>query len=182
MVVSEIRQCNYWSIDNNILITLNHFPSDIFQSLWLKIAEFGQSQHWCICEPVVSECHIPEWQKWFKEHYEIVTPIDELYVKYVSRLQLELEENEMPLTDPSSTKNMADPFIIALALMKEQRDLRDLRKRTNSSHCGVLSLEAPKPSKINIPSVCQYYDVNCLNLNDYMREQGWSFSLVISSP
>ena len=35
------------------------------------------------------------------------------------------------------------------------------------------------PYSVNDSAVCQYYDIRCMKLDDYMSDQGWSFTLVI---
>lgn len=182
MVTVNSHRCDNWSIDTNVLITLRHqFPQDLYESFWEQMEEFANQGHWLVCDTVIRECRDAEWQSWFTAHPGIIAAVDNDYLTYSGLLATELDNNSMPLIDPSTTRHGADPFVIALALMIERRDPADLRKTTTSTRCGVLSQEIRKPSKMNIPSVCDWYGIPCMTIYEYMRQHGWKFSLVISS-
>jgi len=54
----------------------------------------------------------------------------------------------------------ADPFVVAKA------------------HAGggvVITLEGAPPNAAKIPNICQHFGVRCLNLEEFMEEEGWQF-------
>ena len=57
-------------------------------------------------------------------------------------------------------KPCADPFIIAAAKFIDG--------------C-VVTEESKKPNSPNIPNVCEYFDIECTNLQGFMEREGWSF-------
>lgn len=57
-------------------------------------------------------------------------------------------------------KPCADPLIIAAAKL----------------HNGcVVTEETKKPNAPNIPNVCEYFNIDCTNLQGFMEREGWSF-------
>lgn len=54
----------------------------------------------------------------------------------------------------------ADPFVVAKA-------------RTNSGF--VVTLEGAPPNAAKIPNICAHFGVRCLNLEEFMEEEGWQF-------
>jgi hypothetical protein len=66
------------------------------------------------------------------------------------------------LADPESTRNRADPFVIALAQV---------------AHATVVTEELPsqKASKVSIPDVCRALEVPCTDVYGFVRAEGWTF-------
>jgi len=55
---------------------------------------------------------------------------------------------------------VADPFVIACAKIR----------------CGaVVTEERRKPNAAKIPNVCEHFSVPCMNLEEFMQKQSWSF-------
>ena len=54
----------------------------------------------------------------------------------------------------------ADPFVIAKAA---------------TLSASVITLEADKPKAAKIPNICQHFGIPCLNLEEFMKEEGWVF-------
>jgi len=54
----------------------------------------------------------------------------------------------------------ADPFVVAKALVGEGT---------------VVTLEGALPNAAKIPNICRHFNVRCLNLEEFMEEEGWQF-------
>jgi hypothetical protein len=54
----------------------------------------------------------------------------------------------------------ADPFVVAKA---------------QANGGIVVTLEGVPPHGAKIPNICQHFDVRCLNLEEFMEEEGWQF-------
>ena len=54
----------------------------------------------------------------------------------------------------------ADPFLIARAAITEST---------------VLTMEKLKPNSAKIPNICHHFSIPCLNLEEFMEEEGWTF-------
>lgn len=100
----------------------------------------------------------------------------------MNRLMADLQNNNMMIIDPVSLKNKADPFVIMLALYLEKRNLNNLRKKGGDKTCCVLTNEEPKRNRIDIPHVCEYYDIPYMNLSNFMRHHGWRITLDVQNP
>jgi len=57
-------------------------------------------------------------------------------------------------------KEVADPYLIAKAKI---------------SNICVVTEEKFKPNAAKIPNVCQKFDVLCINLEQFMKDESWSF-------
>jgi len=57
-------------------------------------------------------------------------------------------------------KPVADPFVIA--------------KAKALKGC-VITQESKKPNAVHIPNVCEYFSIDCLNLEGFMEREDWTF-------
>ena len=57
---------------------------------------------------------------------------------------------------------MADPFIIAKAGVSLEESC-------------VVTEEADRPNAVRIPNVCEYFNIECINLEQLMEREGWQF-------
>jgi len=54
----------------------------------------------------------------------------------------------------------ADPFIIAKAYIERGT---------------VVTLEKYSPNGAKIPNICSHFKISCINLQDFLKENNWSF-------
>lgn len=54
----------------------------------------------------------------------------------------------------------ADPFVIARAAIENRT---------------VVTLEGRRPNAVKIPNICDYFDVDCIDLEEFMEREEWSF-------
>ncbi len=57
-------------------------------------------------------------------------------------------------------KPVADPFVIARAKVLD---------------CQVVTTEVFRDNSAKIPNVCKYFSVQCINLEGFMEQEGWTF-------
>ena len=57
-------------------------------------------------------------------------------------------------------KPVADPFVIARAKVLD---------------CQVVTTELFKDNSAKIPNVCKHFSVECINLEGFMEQEGWTF-------
>ena len=82
----------------------------------------------------------------------------------------EILEKSPTLINPKKLGPVADPFVIALALVVK-RDLLML-----GGECIVVSEEKPGTTKqIKIPNVCSEYGLKHYTVVDLIREEAWVF-------
>ena len=54
----------------------------------------------------------------------------------------------------------ADPFVVAKAAVND---------------ATVITLESATPNAARIPNICHHFKIRCLNLEEFMEEEGWQF-------
>ena len=174
---------NCYSVDASVMIHLKDFlPTDLFQSAWDEISRLVAAGRWKIFETVADELLDEQLKDWLKANGSAVVKFDPDINLYLSELMAECQNNNMMLVNPYNTRNNADPFVIMLALYYEARDLSDLRVKTTDIRCCVLTDEIPKEHKINIPAVCDYYELPHMDLFDLMRYHQWQVSINVQNP
>ena len=57
-------------------------------------------------------------------------------------------------------KPVADPFVIA---------------RAKVLNCQVVTTEVFRENSAKIPTVCKYFSVQCINLEEFMEQEHWTF-------
>ena len=95
-----------------------------------------------------------------KERPHIFRPLDEPVQRYVT----DILKNYPRLIDSKKNRSMADPFVIGQAL---------------SSKAIVVSEEVSSPGSKSpkIPDVCTKYEVECINILEFMRRARLRFRI-----
>jgi len=73
----------------------------------------------------------------------------------VSHFQQNIEQKKL-LTGGRN----ADPFVIAKAAVEKK---------------AVVTMELSKPNAVKIPNICEYFQVRCLTLEEFMIAENWTF-------
>lgn len=151
-----------YSIDTSAILDgwRRYYPPDVFPQVWSKIDELIDSGVLIATEEVLSELDKKddEVYKWAKEHSSMFIPID-------AAIQIEVSgilRAHKKLIDDRKNRSGADPFVIALARIK---------------NCTVLTGERPSNSnnRPHIPDVCSALGIRWVNMLEMFREQGWVF-------
>lgn len=173
---------DYYSVDAGVMIRLKDMmPYDLFEQAWDEIKRLVDANRWKIFELVADEIHGETVEKWLAENNSAIVKFNPAINEYTNRLMEDLQNNKLMMIDPSSLKNNADPFVIVLALYLEGRDLKDLKKKGNKS-CCILTREEPKKNRIDIPKICDYYDIPYMGLFGFMRHHGWHITIDVQNP
>ncbi|NQT83732.1 DUF4411 family protein [bacterium] len=145
-------------------VSRNFFPAR-FPSFWRDLGDlvsqgkvvsvrevFNELERWGI------KSHLREWAKANKAIFMPPTPEETLFVSKifsVPHFQYLVAEKQRLTGAP-----LADPFVIASAKVRKG--------------C-VVTEEEKRPNAAKIPNVCEYFGIDCTNLEDFMGRQGWSF-------
>ena len=139
----------------------NRYPRDIFESLWGSVEQLAATDAACICEVVLRELArgddgLHPWAQGLDGFVCKATDEELITVAEIARDHPGWVQGQ---------KNDGDPFIIAHA---------------KHSQRVVVTEEARKgPGTIDknqkIPNIADEHGVECLNLFDLMRDQGWRF-------
>ena len=137
---------------------------------------------WKIFENVADEIYDEIVQRWLAENDAAIVKFNTEINEYMNKLMADLQTNSITLINPMNLKNKADPFVIMLGLYLEKRDLNDLKKKVGNGTCCILTNEEPRKNKVNIPYVCEYYDIPYMNLPRFMKHHGWRVALDVQKP
>jgi len=167
-----------YSVDASALIQLKEdYPFTVvgFRSMWEFIGGLGDQSRVQVVQAAHEECKDQVLKDWFKEHPGIVRPFSTELNAYINALNRELKAVHLPLVDPDSTTNLADPDVIALALMIEGRPLEDLSGDRNGESV-VICYEAARREKglAKIPLVCRHYGLDCVKWPAMLEREGWT--------
>jgi predicted nucleic acid-binding protein len=142
--------------DANIFINLQRRqPIDLYKPLWEIISNLMRNGTIISSAEVLDEINRgnDELKAWVKQREDCFIESDteiQLYVR-------EILKQDHGLVDGGKKNNCADPFVIALAKLREAK---------------VVTEESPSSNEIapKIPDVCRKHGVEYLNFVDFMRE------------
>ncbi|MHB9134577.1 MAG: DUF4411 family protein [Armatimonadota bacterium] len=168
---------DYYSVDASALIELDKtYPVTVFRGMWDFLGELANDGRLRVCEQAKAECKDEALIKWFAQHATATVEFNLMMAAYMNTLIPELEQHHLSLTDPQSVKNITDPFVIALALELEERDLAHLPTAiADGPRCHVIAYERRrgKGSKLaGIPNVCDFYGLPCIKWPELLFTEG----------
>lgn len=147
------------------------YPQSLVQGLWTKLDDLFNENKVISHEIVFNEiCHdekkLDELGKWVKPK--------ERYFKRVTQRQTELLldilKNFPKLIDHKSTKDQADPWLIALLL--EERELLQ-----NQGKNFLMVCNESKNSPDKIPAACKHYSIQVLGLTEFIQYNDWKIAV-----
>jgi hypothetical protein len=150
--------------DTGPLIKMGDYPVDVFPTVWAKLNDLFIAQEAISCGEVLNELTnnvhgddaISKWAKKNRHFFLAPEPNELRQVREILKKFPMLVSEDVFL----STKPQADPFVIALALVRD---------------CVLVHGEKFKPNAPKIPNVCKHFDVKEMSLHDFFRAQGWVF-------
>lgn len=153
--------------DTSSLSKLKHFFPGVFKSVWTGLDALAKSGDMISTREVWNEIargdvdlHTNKWLKDRKQIFTTPTADEQRFVAQIFQIphfQSLIGEKQRLTGTP-----VADPFIIACAKV----------------HKGtVVTEERLKPNAAKIPNVCEHPSINvpCIDLETFMKKQGWSF-------
>jgi len=150
-----------YCIDSSALIDLKPYPQDIFQKVWGNLEGIISQGLLIAPEEVLRELmrKDDEISRWAKQHKQMFIDLDICQTQELSNILKRFPN----LLDINKTHADADAIIIALAKCKGWSVI------TNEKHSGN------PQGKPKIPDVCGHYNIKCLSLFDFLREEGWRY-------
>ncbi|MDJ0600396.1 MAG: DUF4411 family protein [Crocosphaera sp.] len=150
--------------DTNSFRVLSHYFPEIFPTVWEKIDLLVNNGNLISVREVYnelnrgSESFIIDWAKENKKVFVTPTPDEMMFVSQI----FAVPHFQTLVTKKQRLKGtpIADPFIIAAAKVKEG--------------C-VVTEEVFKPNAAKIPNVCQYFNIDCTNVQGFMKRESWRF-------
>ena len=151
--------------DTSSLSKLKHFYPSVFKSVWLGLDELvnqgnliSTKEVWHEMERGNPDQHTNKWLKDRKEIFTTPTMAELQFVAYI----LQVKHFQSLIGEQQRLKGtpVADPFVIACAKIKNGT---------------VVTEEQLKPNAAKIPNVCEHFKIPCIDLEQFMEQQGWNF-------
>ena len=151
--------------DTSSFSEFKHFYPGVFKSVWAGLDDLVERQELISTREVWKEMgrgdadqHTNEWLK-SRKHIFTTPSTEELQfvakIFQVPHFQGLIGQKQRLKGDP-----VADPFVIACAKVMGGTVVTEERFKDNAA---------------KIPNVCQHFGISCINLEDFMQQQGWSF-------
>jgi len=162
----------YYIIDSSSLIELNRkYPIDVFPSLWKNVESLIKTGFLLSHEEVYKEIIDGDDQlaRWARRHKRLFKGYDEDQLEIVREILVKYPS----LVKADNEKASADPFLIAMAVMH----LRDKQTTLFKSKKGklIVTEEKLRGSRVRIPLVCKNYGIDCIDVLEMYRQEGWKF-------
>ena len=150
--------------DSSSFFELNSFYPTVFPAVWKKIDAAAASQVLLSTREVLAEIEEGDTDTvlaWTKKNKSIFSTPSAKETAFVAKI-LAVPHFQQLIGRKAQQRGtpVADPFVIACAKVKEGT---------------VVTEERLKPNAAKIPNVCGHFNISCMNLEGFMKAQGWSF-------
>jgi len=149
-----------YSFDTGAFVEFGkHMPPDIAVSLWDLFHEMGKAKTLVVSEEVKDELQRQEdaVAKWVSDRPNLIVPSGE-----IQGIAAEIIRNH-DIVDSESTKNQADPWVIALAEARDGSVVATEKRRKPGAHL------------VGIPDVCDAREIPYYRHLDFLRHEGIKF-------
>ena len=160
-----------YCVDTSSFIEMKEsYPKDIFPNLWENIEKLCKNGRLIDPDEVKKEIEKgdDDLKRWIKRKNinKIFIESDESQFKHVKKI---LKDHNF-LAKPGKDGPNADPWLIALAIEKMNEQQENLFKDEY-----IVVTEESKVRNDRIPYVCKAYNIECINLIEFFRSEGWKF-------
>ncbi len=164
-----------YCIDSSVFISLNRINQIIpIPDIWIEFDKLFRSgrllSHEFVYEEFNPESKNPDFlAKWMKDKKEYFVGTTEKQFQLVEKI---LERFE-GLINPDKEKNEADPWIIALAIEKNE----EVTLFGQNIEYYVVSREKIK-SSTKIPAACRAFNVPHMSFEEFLEDNGWRLGII----
>ncbi len=160
--------------DTSSIRSLQHFYPRVFKTIWDGLDELVAKQELISTREVFNELErqavTEEVLKWVKNHKAMFyTPTGAELLFVAEMFKIRHFQGLIGAQQRLKGTPVADPFVIACARINQATVVTEegwLR--------GGKSL-ALKPNAAKIPNVCAHFKIPCVDLEEFMHQQGWTF-------
>ncbi len=151
--------------DTSSIRSLQHFYPSVFKTIWDGLDELIQQQNLVSTREVWNELEqqnvSADVLAWAKHNKQIFTTPAAAELQFVAQI-FQISHFQSLIGERQRLKGtpVADPFVIACAKIKNGT---------------VVTEEQLKPNAAKIPNVCQHFNVPCIDLEEFMQQQQWTF-------
>ncbi|MHB1606988.1 MAG: PIN domain-containing protein [Leptospirales bacterium] len=151
--------------DTSSLRSLQHFYPTVFVTIWNGLNSLVRQNSLISTREVWTELErqnvSADVLAWAKQNKQIFTLPDRDEQRFVAKIfQVPHFQSLIGERQRLTGMPVADPFVIACAKIKNGT---------------VVTEERKKPNAAKIPNVCEHFKVRYIDLEGFMKEQGWTF-------
>lgn len=160
--------------DTSSIHALQHFYPRVFKSIWDGLDALVQDQRFVSTREVFNELErlnvSAEVLQWAKDNKSIFTMPSGAELQFVATI-FQIKHFQALIGVQQRLKGMpvADPFVIACAKINTATVV------TEEGWVRPSSALTPKPNAAKIPNVCAHFKVPCIDLEEFMQQQRWTF-------
>jgi len=156
-------------IDTSSLIEMkDKYPRDVslFKPVWENVEKLCREGRLIMPVEVLKEIEQgdDELKRWTKSKRKILIKPNKPQFAKIS----EILDKFRFLAKPEKSGPNADPWVIALAVEKN-----DEEQKTLFPNRHIVVTEESKTKTDKIPAVCRSYDIECISLIELFRREGW---------
>ena len=160
--------------DTSSIHSLQHFYRSVFKTIWDGLDGLVQQQDIISTREVWNELGrqnvSADVLAWAKQNKQIFTTPNAAELQFVAQI-FQVGHFQSLIGEQQRLKGMpvADPFVISCAKTRNGTAVTEEGWDRSSSTLAL------KPNAAKIPNVCDHFKVPCINLEEFMKQQGWAF-------
>ncbi len=166
---------NYYVVDSSSLIELNRrYPIDVFPTLWRNVEKLIEKGYLISHKEVRKEIlaflgRDESLKKWVEKQKKFFRELNEKQMEIVRQILSKYPS----LAKLDNETAAADPFVIALAVEMGSTTQQTLFNTVKGRI--IVTEEKLRGNKVKIPFVCKDYNIECINIIEMCRVEGWKF-------
>lgn len=160
--------------DTSSLRSLQHFYPRVFKSIWDGLDALVAQKYLISTREVYRELEgqaiTAELLKWAKANKALFTTPTGPELGFVAEI-FKVGHFQGLIGKQQQLKGtpVADPFVIACARINQGTVVTEEGWQRGSPPLTL------KPNAAKIPNVCRHFNIPCIDLEEFMHRQGWSF-------
>lgn len=160
--------------DTSSIRSLQHFYPRVFRTIWDGLENLVQEERLISTREVFNELErqavTDEVLKWAKNHKTMFTTPVSAELQFVAEIfKVKHFQGLIGAQQRLKGTPVADPFVIACARIRSGTVVTEEGwQRPNPPL-------TPKPQAAKIPNVCAHFNIPCIDLEEFMHQQNWSF-------
>ena len=165
MPIEEDNPLMAYVFDTSSFSVIGNYYPEQFPTFWEKFDQAATAGTIISVREVRRELDFyvpyPHLSDWVKDHGDIFSPPIPAETQFVQEI-FSVRHFQMLVSEKDRLAGNlgADPFVIARA------------KVINGC---VITEETRRPHAARIPNVCDHFEVDCTNLQEFMEREGWTF-------
>lgn len=160
--------------DTSSLRSLQHFYPSVFKSIWDSLDALAARGELISTREVFNELErqavSEEVLRWAKARKALfVTPTGPELQFVADIFKVKHFQGLIGAQQRLKGTPVADPFVIACARINKATVVTEEGWQHGSERLKL------KPNAAKIPNVCAHFKIPCINLEEFMHQQGWTF-------